>query len=1273
MKFWKNSVLLLRNVIIATTIGITSLIIFFPGILTKYLQIYANTKYLSDAGLHMRYEGFTGDLFGTIHFNEVTIEGQGDIKVITLENTGLNIDFLRLLRRDLSFDEITVDSLVINLPDLPATFGSADGGLGELPWISVKDLKIGSGRINWGGESLTVQVQGDLDITDVMSLADAEIIFIETQFADTIQLLADDLNFDGTRLDVHGGFARLDQQEYYLDGAIRLGDEPSLDLGIVCDDITPFLTLPEWVTVDKVDGRIVGPLDQLSLNFQLGMTVYEKRFDTALIRLESIGEVYSITYSKFIIDDQEINVAGNLAPGNYADLKADFKSALLSDFLPELPDIELTGSSDFFINWHAGTVDSLDFELELQEVAYEGLAINDLTGSIAFVDHLWSVRDTLSMWFAESNIDIIGNALDDGSALDLELYVQTDTLGRMFSALGMAELNGEGQGQLWVSGSVASPNLTGAVNLEHLRMDRMRSEVAFIQFIVADALDNPDGRLHLSAGDLNLNNLDIEGAELEFIFAGDTLITDYLQFYNGFDKLFTTGRLIRNSSDFVVLDTLYALRNTVELTAEAIAVQHTEGDFVLAETEIMWADGAIQISGNWADRRNFSLAVSTNRRIDVSRLYQFLDIPTSRSGFVDGRISLAAEDNSLIMDISLAAKDGEMGRVPYSRLRADLHLENNTLDINSLDWVTTEGSAKARGQLNYRHDDLRFGNLGEMDSIDLVCRIDNLEFSDLQPVVPWQRQTSGLTSGMLSVTGKASSPAYRTELTVQNPGYDKLRGEELSGSIDFAAGRLYFSDLKLKTKAGQYSGHGTMPLNMAGGLLTISKEDSVNFDFKGTTRRLEFITPYFDNIDSLNGEFEIGLSLSRNFGNLRRDGYLSVENGEVELFFMENEISKVRGSLTIDDNLLVVNKFEGVTHDHLSSNIMQNLRKSFFNRSTPRQGSGKEGKLSVVGTMDMTRFFQPLFDIKMHGQGIYFSTPLKEIEAVGEAEFTVTGRDTILITGQFVPEPEQAIFRRDFVFEEDYVLNEKGTGVIIIYNIYVPFYSGAIVRNSEVDAQIEGELTLTATGGEEFRYAGTVEVISGEFLYNGNSFEIQEGTVLFEPSVFNPQFNLRAVTYIAVGDEPVEITLLMTGSLEDPSLSFSYPPSLSYTDSDLLSLFTIGDVSLSATDPGLAATSGIGNIFLRESEIYARRVSGLDRFQIQTPGFRNVQPGESSLKIALGKRITPRLYVGLQADPSLNLDQYGYQVAYRLGRNMYLEGSLSPGLYRVNYRVKYRY
>ena len=106
--------------------------------------------------------------------------------------------------------------------------------------------------------------------------------------------------------------------------------------------------------------------------------------------------------------------------------------------------------------------------------------------------------------------------------------------------------------------------------------------------------------------------------------------------------------------------------------------------------------------------------------------------------------------------------------------------------------------------------------------------------------------------------------------------------------------------------------------------------------------------------------------------------------------------------------------------------------------------------------------------------------------------------------------------------------------------------------------------------------------------------------------------------------------------------------------------------------PARAATLSLGRIMLRESELYARRLTGLDRFQIQTGGYRSTL-GSEGLRINLGKRLSPRWYIGLQADPTVTFEQYDYQVAFRLSSNMFLEGSRSPGQYRINYRLKYRY
>ena len=189
-----------------------------------------------------------------------------------------------------------------------------------------------------------------------------------------------------------------------------------------------------------------------------------------------------------------------------------------------------------------------------------------------------------------------------------------------------------------------------------------------------------------------------------------------------------------------------------------------------------------------------------------------------------------------------------------------------------------------------------------------------------------------------------------------------------------------------------------------------------------------------------------------------------------------------------------------------------------------------------------------------------------------------------------------------------------------------------------------------------------------------------DGRVILEPSTFNPQFFIQATTEIdgpRLGSpdaqlETVDVTLVLTGTLEEPSLSFQ-SSSLSYTESALLQLFALGrEPQGNGVDPGYSAQWSLENIILREIEKDTRLVAGLDQFQIQSSGLLASTDSERDIRFRLGKRLSPRWYVGMQADPTMTFSQY--RVAYRLNRNMTLEGSVDPnGLYQVNYRIKYRY
>ncbi|UCD38264.1 MAG: translocation/assembly module TamB domain-containing protein, partial [Fidelibacterota bacterium] len=446
------------------------------------------------------------------------------------------------------------------------------------------------------------------------------------------------------------------------------------------------------------------------------------------------------------------------------------------------------------------------------------------------------------------------------------------------------------------------------------------------------------------------------------------------------------------------------------------------------------------------------------------------------------------------------------------------------------------------------------------------------------------------------------------------------------------------------------------------------KDAPVDLAFHATTSRLDFITPYFEDIDSLNGEFDVDLYLSGTFQQLIRNGKLTVKNGTVELFVMENPITGVNGEIIIENNLLRVVRLEG---------------------HTPQLGRGRKDPsyLSMAGTMDMTRFFKPAFDLQLSGEHVYFSRPLGEIEIVGNPSLAVTGRDTVFFVCEYVPDPGQAYFRMDLTGSESYVLKEPDEGTIMVYDIHVPFYSGAIVENSDVNnAEIEGEITLSRAGSEDWSYAGNIDVISGDFYY-GRPWDIQEGSVTPDPANLNDtRIYIRATTQheflLPDNDEPepVDITLVLTGTLSEPQYSFEYPPSILYTESDLFQLLALGKERETEYDPTVTAGLSLTKIVLRRFEENARQVSGLDRFQIQTASPRTIIPEPQEVRFHIGKRLSPRLYVGVQADPTLSFNQY--QIAYRLSRmvtplgfvDQSVVGSVDEkGLYQIKYRLKLRY
>lgn len=1266
MYWWQKVVRFVGRVLLVVLVAGFTIVAFFPGVLTKYLQTYASRKYLAPLGLRVSYKGFEGDILGTLAFREITVKSVDGRFRLHLSNARLNVDFLRLLRRDLSLDKLFIEQMSLELPPIQAGVTRSIIDFSQMPWLSVQKLTILDGQITRGADQYELQLSGKFDLSDALVMEHLALKLVSPEREDTLHLAGERIAFDGQRLTVDSGEIGYRGSYVSLSGQVQVIPSIELDLQVASNQFKRPAALPDWLDYGTISGHVTGPPGALKCEISMQLVARGRTLDQAEFEFQLTPGGIRLDRSVFALGSQRVEATGDISFDGKAVLNASFAQARLSDFLPMFPALVLDGEATISSYLEKGEPRIATLTLSLDRLAFLDNEFHDVHGGVARNGSVWTITDTASLRFAGSDFQLWGSADEDMQMLDLEIYLQSEGLEELLSKLGWVPVGGAANGQVWINGPWDDPAVTGAIMLRGTHYQDFTIGQAFIQFILDHTRSHPRGRLFASMGDLDFMGLSAEGGEAEFIFAGDTLFAKTLRLYHGLDKLDTRGYLALSDPLKLVLDTVTVWHNTEMLTGGHSILQRAGARVELSPLALNVAAGVIDLSGAWADRDNFTLEATVDQ-IDMVRLQRFIGVPPRIRGSVNASASISHIDGQMTLSGSVHASEGELDQVPFTAMSSEFYLRDNRLSLRRLDWLHGDGGVAISGVLSYGRDRDHLMGIGALDSLALRVDLNRMPLEDLQSILPWRFETGGLVTGTITATGPAKAPIYDGDLVIANPRFDRLHGEHLAGQLHYSQQELTFSDLTFTTNVGAYMGGGTLPIDLrpTTGTLDIIRDAPVDMAFSGRSSRLEFITAFFqDDIDSLKGEFAIELALSGTFQRLIRNGRLEVQNGALQLFMMENPITGIQGEVVIENNLLRVVRLEGHT-------------------PRDRQRGRDNSRLAVAGTMELTRFFKPYFNLRIAGEDVYFARPFKEIEAVGSPAFSIVGRDSIYFRGEFTPNQNQIVLRLDLAPPENYALRKIDEGTIVIYDIHVPLYAGAIVDNTEINAEIEGEITLLKVGSEEFRFAGTIEVIDGSFVYNGYEFVFDEARVTLDPSVFNPQFYIRATTQVdapgsdASGSggrsdpELIDVTLVMTGTLEDHQFAFDYNSS-AYTESDFLQLFALGKDPSGSVDPALTAGLSLKDILLRRIQEDARQASGLDRFRIQTMSPRTLIPSLQQVRIHIGKRLSPRLYVGLRADPTLSFNQY--QIAYRLNRNLSVVGSVDQdGLYQGALRFKLRY
>lgn len=241
-------------------------------------------------------------------------------------------------------------------------------------------------------------------------------------------------------------------------------------------------------------------------------------------------------------------------------------------------------------------------------------------------------------------------------------------------------------------------------------------------------------------------------------------------------------------------------------------------------------------------------------------------------------------------------------------------------------------------------------------------------------------------------------------------------------------------------------------------------------------------------------------------------------------------------------------------------------------------------------------------------------------------------------------------------------------------DIRVEGIDNLFVRNNLVDVAVTADFDLRGTLARPV-FLGRSRLLSGRLFWNGNTFEVLQGTVEFNnPFETEAVFEIRSRTEI----RRYTVELGFSGSLRR-GITFNYTSTPPLSDLDLFNLLAFGQDPDSSVlqDPysyqralGLQATRYLADAYLAEVERGAERVFGVDRFRI-APTLSGSKT-DATARLTIGKRINRNLYVTYSRLLSNSEDQL-LTVEYQLTPEVRVKGTRDEdGSFGIDFLVQRR-
>ena len=1234
-------------------------ILSYPGVWKYRIENVLNREILKESGWDLSIGELSGHLFKQVESKNIEITHENGTK-IHIPTLNAQINVFQSLTGNLYLKELNIFEFYFH----QTIQNNAENNVLVLPDLDYRKFPFVADQISFKG-TLAVALEDSTHLIDldILSEIHPKENGLNIDF-DSLYIKHHDIdyafNLNDTKVNINNRIIKINPingslADLQLDGQLtflqtekqQLKGNININNIIVPEEL--FKETPLQVKFSKINSNLRFDTDfknysgLVTVNNNLGLNMtgdfniskYRDRWLAQQILLQG--------------EDAQLFIHGDFIADNEINAVFDLKQLDLSKWLTQQQTTNISGQASLNTIINTGAIQSLSLDMKTKESALFEKDTLSVNGQFVYEENILNIADPLTISVGPSSVTTLGQIDFVKEEINLKFDIQDANVFLINNFWSDSLENGTISGNIVAIGKIDDPTIIGSIQgneikykdfiLSELEMDGQRN-------VVEDVI----GSAQLRLGKGQWKDIEFEDGNIDVLFKQKEMHLSNIEITNRNEYL-NCSAIIDNSNTIHVNNIKTFFRNHYLVSINPFSIKYNRDILNISPFKVRLDDGLVEGEINYDNLLKGHLEFSN---IDSELLHPLINYQRFKfTGLMYGNMTFDDSFGDQKYSVDMLVKNGAFAAEPFEQLRASMDYSNKLLNINELElrenknsWVDVEGT-------------IPFKEAKKTEKIQLQSKYHNTSYKTIAQFLPDWFDINGVVNGELNIDGTGKDMKSNFNTTINNSTFDKISIGKVQGRGNYDGRKLNFTSFSSDLSNDHFTGYGHLPIDLNISSDTFGhfhRDDSLYIFVEGKSSNLDFISNYFDEIDKIPGSYKLLLELSGIWDNIIRNGNISASDVTIFTPLLDDPIEQMHGLVNIIDNQLIINDLQGKMYQ------------------SGKRKSSKSSNVSISGNMDMTSFFDPYIDINATGEDAYFRSLIYEIEGLTDFNINVSGRDTLLISGQVAP-IDIEMFQPLTAGELGVLPSEEGS-TIIHYKIDFPIKGKFKLTNDQLDAVLIGDVSINQFGDREMDFAGELIIDNGKFYYYGDVFTITEGYLTFDNHGFNPYLDITANT--TIDGERIEISII--GLIDNPNLIFT--SERGFSQSDILELLTwrkkFEEQDITSTGLGYQASDIVLSWFGSQLDKNILELSGLNRLGI----LENIDVHGTTGLLTAGKDfsisapLTDNVLINYAYRRSFGIsDSYhALGVELRLNRNLSLIGNIDrSGYMHVKYRIRYKY